>query len=131
MHCFESQAKKFVPKTIEIHGTEIECWPDKEFREHMVRATILCVPGARSQMQGKDDDLEEEDDRKLVMRRPVVPNSPIRRVAHWLGLQTTVSRGGSCQCRDGCHFCCVNTSTSGEDLCFTIFCSRTGGVCAY
>ncbi len=40
-------------------------------------------------------------------------------------------KSNECTCRSGCHFCCVITSISEQDLCVRIFCSRTGITCAF
>ncbi len=112
---------------------------DKDFQNLYVEIFTKIPPS-----QARRDRLKSYVDEVLIVKYPKLKDLSAvdfdetiiyagKSIYDALNLASTDSseKGGSCQCRDGCHFCCVNTGTSGTDLCFTIFCSVTGGTCAY
>lgn len=113
--CTYEKGLLFKPVNIEPRpGLVIECYKDDLLIRHMVAAMESCV--------GREELMT--DSRQAVLRKPVKPDTPVRTVAHWLGLQETVRE--TCHCWSGCHYCCVLSGLGGVDFCFRLYCLAVG-----
>lgn len=113
--CMYDKGLQFKSVSIEPRpGLKIDCYKDDKLIEYMVAAMESCV--------GKAELMT--DSRQAALRRPVEPDTPVRAVAHWLGLKETVRK--SCHCWSGCHYCCIQTALGGQDFCFDLYCLALG-----
>lgn len=116
--CLYQKGMAFQPEMVEFRPGWVEpCYKDTTAIKYMVDAMADCIAM---------EDLKDPE-RQARIRRPIKPDTPLRSVAHWLGLEETVRQ--SCHCLSGCHYCCVQTGLGGHDYCFDVYCYNGQGRC--